>query len=208
MRTILRALIPTLVLFSAGAAPLHALDFTLHRVQPLGDTRQAPKVYFTDADSKIYVEIPPDWKVTDSPQALDCLPSRSNCRVRIEQTGGQPWVFDEVGKTALRKRVTAALPEGAKNVQAVPDQSDLVPLSGWSSLEMAHDYEFYGQQMRRGVVFLNLPEKRVLQVTITTPQADFAAVQEQTRLLLYGWFEPTKMLSPTAMKRYQEGITD
>ena len=108
----------------------------------------------------------------------------------------------------MRKRTQAALPDGAKNVQALPEQSDLVGLTGWSSLEVAHAYEFFGQKMHRGMIFFNLPEHRVWLVTITAPEDDFAALQEQTRLMLYGLFEPDKMLSPTALQRYKDGIQD
>ncbi len=207
MHPLLRALLPSLALLMAAAPPLCALDFTLHR-PPAEAATQGGKPYFLDGNSKIFVDLPADWTVTDSPASLDCLPGHANCRVLLEQAGSQPWPFDEPGRAALRKRVLASVPQGAKAVQGLPEQADLVPLTGWSSLELGQAYEFFGQKMRRAQLFLNLPEKRVWQMTITAPEADFAAVHEQARLLLYGLFEPTKMLSPSALQRYNDGIRD
>ena len=207
MNKFLRTLAPALVLLAAGVSPLSALDLTLHRGMANPETGATPRPYFLDGDSKIFISIPLDWKITDSPNSLDCLPPRANCRVLIELVG-QPWVFDEANKAVLRKRAAAAVPTGSKEVQALPEETDVVPLDGWSSLEVAHTYDFFGQKMHRCLIFLNLPEKRVLQVTITTPEADFAAVHGQARSMLYGLFEPNKMLSPGALKRFNDGVQD
>ena len=197
-----------LALLAATASPLRALDFTLHRIQATSGALQTTKSYFLDGDSKVFIDIPLDWKVTDSAVMLDCLPSRPDSHVVIEQAGSKPWAFDEPARIDLRKRAQSSIPQGAKEVKPLPEQTDLIPLDGWSSLEIADTYTFFGQQMHRAVVFFNLPEKRVWQVTITAPEADFAKVHEQTRLMLYDLFEPEKMLSGTALQRYRDGITD
>ena len=208
MKTPLRFLLTALAAGLAAAPSARALDFTLQRIQAANGSMQLTKTYFTDGDSKIFIDIPADWKVTDSPASLDCLPPRGSSRVVIEQAGSKPWAFDEPGKIALRKRVADSIPAGAKAVEPLPEQADIVPLSGWSSLEMANSYEFFGQKMHRAVLFFNLPEKRVWQVTITAPEADFKDLHEQTRVMLYDLFEPNKMLSGDALQRYQNGVTD
>ena len=207
MKNFLRSLVPALALLAAGVSPLSALDLTLHRGMANPQTGGMPKPFFLDGDSKIFISVPLDWKISDSPAALDCLPPQANCRVLIELAGA-PWVFDETNKAVLRKRALGAVPAGSKEVQALAETPDLIPLTGWGSLEFEHTYEFFGQKMHRALIFLNLPEKRVLQVTITTPEANFAVVHEQTRSMLYGLFEPTKMLSSDALKRYNDGVQD
>ena len=207
MKTLLRTLVPVLALVAAGVTPLRALDLTLHRGMANPQTGAMPKPFFLDGDSKIFISIPLDWKITDSPATLDCLPPQANCRVLIE-LASQPWVFDETNKVVLRKRALGGVPGGSKDVQALAETPDLIPLTGWSSLEFEHTYEFFGQKMHRALIFMNLPEKRVLTVTITAPEANFAAVHEQTRSMLYGLFEPTKMLSPTALQRFNDGVQD
>ena len=173
-----------LVLAMAAVSSLRGFDFTLHQDQPAGHPSPLSKTYFTDGDSKIFIELPRDWRVSGSPQTLDCVPAPMSCHVRIDQAGSRPWPFDAPGKIDLRKRALDAIPPGAKNVLSLPDQSDVVPLAGWSSLEVANTYEFYGQKMRRDVLYVNLPEHRVWQVSITTPEANFTAIHDQTRLML------------------------
>lgn len=207
MKFLLRILVPALAVLAAGASPLSALDLTLHRGMVNPQTGAMPRPYFLDGESKIFLSIPLDWKISDSPAALDCLPPQADCRVLIE-LAGSPWIFDDTNKAVLRKRALGAVPAGSKNVQVAAETPDLIPLTGWSSLEFEHTYEFFGQKMHRALIFLNLPEKRVLQVTITAPEANFAAVHEQARSMLYGLFEPTKMLAPNALQRYNNGIQD
>ena len=201
-------LLVALAVLTLSVSSLSALDFTLHKQIPANGDARLVKSYFLDGDSKIFMDFPPDWKVTDSPQSLDFLPPHAGCHVLIEQAGRQPWPFDESGKTALRKRVTDSVPQGAKNIQPLPEQANLIPFDGWSSFEVGQAYEFFGQKMCRSVLFVNLPEHRVWQVTITTPEADAAGVHGQIRQMLYGMFEPNKMLSGSALQRYKDGNTD
>ena len=78
MRNFRRILLPALLLLTAAASSLQALDFTLHYPANADTSKPGGKSYFLDGNSKVFVDIPLDWKVTSSPAALDALPSRAS----------------------------------------------------------------------------------------------------------------------------------
>ena len=197
-----------LALLAATASPLRALDFTLHRVQATSGALQTTKTYFLDGDSKIFIDIPLDWKVTDSAAMLDCLPASTNGHVVIEQAGSKPWHSTNLARSSCANVRRIPFLKGQRRSRRYPSRRISSRWMAGAVWRSRIPTRFFGQQMHRAVVFFNLPEKRVWQATITAPEADFAKLHEQTRLMLYDLFEPEKMLTGAALQRYRDGITD
>ncbi len=194
------------LLSAVWSAPLFALDFTLKHQGGLADGAKSDNAYITDGSNKIFLRIPNTWKVSDSAQALDLIPQQSGSRVVIEQVSGkQALAFDAAGQHELDTNAGKTLPAGSKNVTELPPRTDLLPIFGWTTLEICHRYEFYGQGMRRGILYVNMIPGRVVQVTVTAPDAVFDAVHEQMRLVMSGWFEPKRDLPPDLARKYEEG---
>ena len=105
----------------------------------------------------------------------------------------------------MRKSAQAAIPNGAKNIKPVAEVKDLVPVFGWKSFEVTYQYEFFGQDLQRSMLYINMFPGRVVQVSVTATVADFEKVHEQTRKLMVGWFEPKRDLSPDQARDYEEG---
>ena len=190
----------------AGSQPLAALDFTLHRTRLSATEGPATGgAYISDVDSKIFLQFPDGWQVSDSPKALDLIPEKADCRVTITQVNVQTLPLDPAGRTVLLKQVVSQIPEGAKKIEALPVQEDLLPTSHWTSVEWTHRYEFFGQTMRRSVCYVNMLPGRVVQWTVVAPDAVFNAVHEEARVLMFQWFEPKRELSPEMARQYEEG---
>lgn len=192
-----------------GLQPLHALDFSLRRTQ-LAATEgpSTAGAYITDGDSKIFLQIPRTWKVSDSPKALDILPDKANCRVTVSQVNAKTLALDAPGRELLQKQVVSQIPEGAKQVEALPVTEGLLPTSHWTSIEWTYRYEFFGQTIRRSVCYVNMLPGRVVQWSVTAPDDVFDAVHEQARVLMFQWFEPKKEMAPEQAKAYEEPGSD
>lgn len=202
-----RITLPCLLWSAAWASPLYALDFTLKHQGGMADGARSENTYVTDGQNKIFMRIPNTWKVSDSAQALDCIPEQGGSRVVIEQVGGgKPFLLDDAVRRELDTDAGKTLPSGARNVTELPPRTDLLPIFGWTTLEICHRYEFYGQAMRRGILYVNMLPGRVVRVTVTAPDAVFDAVHEQMRLVMSGWFEPKRDLPPDLARKYEDGV--
>ena len=194
------------LLCAAWSTSLRALDFTLKHQGGMADGAPSDNAYITDGPNKIFLRIPNTWKVSDSAQALDLIPEQSGSRVVIAQISGkQTLALDATGQHDLDAAAGKSLPGGAKNVTELPPRTDLLPIFGWTTLEITHRYDFYGQAMRRCFLYVNMVPGRVVQVTVTAPEAAFDAVHEQMRLIMSGWFEPKRDLPPDIARKYEEG---
>ena len=205
MRIFFPQLALTLVML-LWAGPASALDFTIHHGQASADGASLDSTYILDGDSKIFMRIPRAWQVSDSPSALELIPNVANCRVRIENVAGvQVLPFDPAGKIALRKQIDGTVPAGAKNLVALPDEDNPLPIFGWKDLEMTRSYDFYGQTVCQGMIFFNMRPGRVVLVTITAPKADYDKLHDAVRVLMFSWFEPSKDLSKETARKLEEG---
>ena len=200
---------PPIALFLAsllGTSPAFALDFTLRNMNIRAEALSQSATYITDGDSKIMLVIPNKWKVADSPTGLEMIPDQGGCRVNISQVlGVQSLPMDAGGRVEILKRVVAQLPGGAKNVEALPPADNLLPIFNWTSVEFSHRYDFYGQKLRRSVLYVNMLPGRVVQMTVVAPDAVFDEVHNQARLILSNWFEPKRDLPPDLAREYESG---
>lgn len=198
----------TIALFGlASACPVHAIDFTLRSMNIRAEALTQSATYITDGDSKIMLTIPNNWKASDSPSGIEMVPDKAGGWVTLSQVGGgvKALNFDEAGRADLFKKVTGQVPNGATNVQALPVESDVLPIFHWTSAEFTLRYDFGGQKMRRSVLFINMLPGRVVQLTVTAPDKTFDDVHNQARVMLANWFEPKRDLPPDIAKEYESG---
>ena len=179
-------------LLAAGPV-LAGLDFTLqHKALP-ADGIALDEVYITDGDSKIFLRLPPGWKVSNSAQALDCVPDSPDARVRLEAfPGSRALTVDAAGGRELLRLATSQLPGDAKSVVALPVELNPLPLFGWATMEVSFRYDYFGQPLRRSVMYLNMLPGRMVEMTVITPEAAFDKIHKQARQLMGSWFEPSR----------------
>lgn len=198
----------TLALALLGTIPAAraTIDFTLATKHGPPGSPDPENRYITDGENHIYMRIPHDWKAVSTPERLEFIPPQVSSQVQIGQLRGvQALPLTPEGLAALRKDAQARLPEGSKNIQATDEVNDLLPVFGWKSFEVTFQYEFFGQQMKRSTLYVNMIPGRVVQVSVTATVADFEAIHEQMRKLMFGWFEPKRDLTPEAARQYEAG---
>ena len=189
-------------IFVASTA-LGALDFTLqHKTLPADGIAQ-DQVYITDGLSKIFLRILPTWQVFNTAQAIDCMPDTPNTKVRLEQFAGPKLLtIDQAGGRDLGQIAASQIPGDAKNVAALPVELNPLPLFGWNTLEASFRYDYFGQTVRRSVMYVSMIPGRILQLTVIAPEADFVKVHKQAFQLLGSWFEPSRDLPPDLQAKY------
>ena len=70
---------------------------------------------------------------------------------------------------------------------------------------MERTYDFYGQSLCHSVMFMNMRPGRVVQVSITAPKANYEAVHDAVRVLMFSWFEPSKDLPKETARKLEGG---
>ena len=199
-------LLPALVLFASVSTLSANIDFTLG-TKYFGEGAPDPvNRFITDGNNRIYLRIPRGWSATSTAAMLTFVPEQPSTVVQVSQVAGvQALPMDADGLTALRKAAQKAVPEGAKAITPAGETSDLLPVMGWTSFEVTYDYEFFGQSMRRSLLYVNMLPGRVIQVSVNSTATDFDKVHGKMRNMIYGWFEPNRSLSPAEAKEYEEG---
>ena len=196
-------LLSVLAALLAAAPADAALDFTLQHKEIAADGIEVDGAYITDGPSKIFLRILPTWKAFNTAQSLDCIPDTANSKVRLENFAGSKLLtIDQTGGLELQQLATAQLPGDAKKVVALPIELNPLPLYGWKTLEATFRYEYFGQPVRRSVLYVSMIPGRVVELTVTAPDADFDKVHKQARQLLGSWFEPSRDLPPDLQRKY------
>ena len=190
-------------MFVAVAPAVAALDFTLQHTAINADAIALDQLYITDGPSKIFLRILPSWKSFNTAQAIDCVPNTANSKVRLEQfPGGKLLTIDQIGGRDLQQLALAQMPGDAKKIEAVSVELNPLPLFGWNTLEATFRYEYFGQPTKRSVLYVSMIPGRVVEMTVTAPEADFDKVHKQARQLLGSWFEPGRDLPPDLQRKY------
>ncbi len=188
----------------ASAPALANLDFTLQHKSLPADGVALDQVYILDGQSRIFVRPPVNWKMYNDAQALEFLPSPTNSRVRVEAYhGNKALTVDQAGALDLLQVATAQLPAEAKNPVPLPPELNPLPLFGWHTMQVTFHYNYFGQAMRRGVMYLSMIPGRTVQLTVIAPEADYDKIEKQARQFMGSWFEPSRDLPPELQKKYE-----
>jgi hypothetical protein len=205
----MKAILPLLltVLSSLAARPASAaLDFTLQHKAMTADGLAQDKPYITDGDSKIFLDIPANWKVLGGGGALECVPDTPDSSIILgSYQGSKLLTIDQAGGRDLTGLISAELPKDAKNARVTSITVDPLPIFGWKTLEATVDYELFGQALRRSILYVSMTPGRVVELKVIAPEAVFDKVHKQARHLLSSWFEPTRDLPPDLQRIYEAG---
>ena len=206
MKACLFALIPLMAL---AAQPAQAgLDFTLQHKALAADGLSLDKQFITDGPSKIFLTVPRNWKISDGGAGMELTPEVANSSVRLgNYPGSKPLTIDQSGGQDLLSQLSAQLPAEAKNAKV--GAVDLNPLTifGWQTMEATLTYDYFGQAMRRSLMYLSMFPGRVVQLTVVAPDTDFDKVHKEARHVLSSWFEPSRDLPPDLQEKYENAAS-
>lgn len=181
-----------------------AIDFTLRHSQLPADGTDMDAVYISDGQSQIYLRVPPNWRGANNAQTLELTTESAGALVRLEEfPGAKVLTIDQAGGKELIEQVRAQLPKDAQKTEALPVELNPLPIFGWQTMTVGFRYEYFGQVLRRNVMYLNMIKGRVLQMTIVAPDADFEKIYKEARRFLSSWFEPSRDLPPDVRAKYE-----
>ena len=183
-----------LAVFVAGssllAAPSRALDFQLHPTTTVDDGFTHEHSCFRyDDRSDMQIDLPRGWHTTaDAGSITTVAPDASGALIRIEKSPLTPaTLFRDAGLDVYRQRVLAGIPQGATNTRIVTEKADPLPIFGWKDYEFTVSYDFFGQSLRRSVVFVNLNPKEQILMTVSAGQSEFDKVRGQGMTVMQSW---------------------
>ena len=173
-----------------SAASLHALDFQVHALEVEADGIKHTQSFLrNDEASRVLLDLPAGWDHAAEPGALT-LTSRTetDTMVRLEKSPFAPDTpFKDKALDAYRKRVLAAVPQGATETQVSGEHEEPLPIFSWKSHEFVVDYVFFGRAFRRSMVFLNLNAREQILVTTVAPQAGYDRAHGAAFDVLRSW---------------------
>lgn len=176
-------LAPTVVGILGFVVTAQALDLTpMAGFRDLEGTR-IPVVLFEDGERTFSYEPPPGWKVSGSPRTLDFKPDHPLWTARwllVGETSGRGG-----GKKSMEVLALADVPGTARDVATVATRTNTFILEGIGSHEVVVEYTAGNRMYRRTTIFLDLDEKRQLQVKVTAPVESFNEAFEAMRRSFY-----------------------
>lgn len=179
-------------------APARALDFTLSTVTVEEDgLRSEVSSFAYDASTTVAIQAPSTWKFLTTPAILTMVSSKlPGSEVRLEKSPFTPEVaFKAPDLARYRDHALAQAPAGSTEVRLTGETEDPLPIFDWKDYEYILEYALYGQNYKRGVLFLNVDGKTQLRVTVVAPPADFDRVRKSAFRLLQSW-RPLNAASP------------
>ncbi len=163
-------------LLVAGAAHLRALDFQVHSLEVEEDGFKHEQSFLDNGDnSRVFISLPGGWDHSADSGALT-LTSRTetDTMVRLEKSPFAPDLpFKDKALESYRKRVLAAVPQGATETQIAEEHDEPLPIFHWKSHEFVVDYIFFGRAFRRSMVFLDLNAREQLLVMTVAPRPGY-----------------------------------
>ena len=193
------ALLLTLRTAAAG------LDFTLQHKTLSADGLSADNPFITDGTSKIFLTVPRNWKVSDGPAGLELTPDTAGSKIWVgNYQGSKLLTIDQAGGEALVGQISVQLPPEAKNAKVAAVDLNPMAIFNWQTLEVTVTYDYFGQAMRRSLMYLSMLPGRVVQLSVVAPDANFVQVHKGARQILSSWVEPSRDLPPELRNRYEE----
>jgi hypothetical protein len=206
MKTCLFALLA--ITLNAGSPARAGLDFNLQHKALSADGLSLDKPFISDGPSKIFLTIPRNWGISDGGAGMDLTPEVANSSVRIgNYQGSKLLTIDQAGGQDLLGQINAQLPPDAKNAKVLTVNLNPLAIFGWQTMEVTLTYDYFGQAMRRSLMYLSMFPGRVVQFTVVAPDADFDKVHKAARQILSSWFEPSRDLPPDLQEKYEHAAS-
>ena len=173
-----------------SARPSQALDFQLRTVETLDDGfKHEHSCFRYDDHSDMQIDLPRGWNTTADARSITSVsPDGSGAVIHLEKSALTPDTpFRDTGLDVYRRGVLSGLPEGAVNARIVAEKANPLPIFGWKDYEFTVTYNFFGRDLRRGVVFVNVNPKQQVLMTVSAEQGNFEQVHSQGLTLMQSW---------------------
>ena len=173
-----------------GAWTVRALDFQLSSSTVEEDGFKHEQSFFHHDDkTDVLISLPAGWDRAAEPASLTLTsPTETDALIRLEKSPFAPdLAFKDKGLDTYRRRVLAAVPQGATETQIAEEHDEPLPIFRWKDYEFVVDYVFFGRAFRRSVVFVDLDAQEQIMVTTAAPKAGYDRIHSVALDVLRSW---------------------
>ena len=168
-----------------------AVDLTPRYIDTFIDGVPNRRLYFADGEKKIGVSLDRETKVEGSAGGVvfryTKLPDATFLIKPSPMTADQP--FDGIALERYREAARRLLPPGVKNVKALEEVADSLPINRWTSRRFSYACDSVDAPLVMSVTFLNLDRENQIILVTTSTERNFAEASERSFQIIRTWQE-------------------
>jgi hypothetical protein len=166
-----------------------AVDLTPRFIDTFIDGITIRRLYFADGDRKIGVSLDQETTIEQGNGGVvfrfEKLPDATFLIKNSPMTPDQ--VFEGVSLERYREAARRLLPPGAKNVKALDETADTLPVNRWTSRRFSYICDSGETPMAISVTFLNLNSQDQLILVTTATERNFADAADRSFHIIRTW---------------------
>jgi hypothetical protein len=171
--------------------PAPAVDLTPRYIDTFSDGVAYRRLYFADGEKKIGVSLDHETKVEagfgGAVFRFTKLPDATFVIKPSPMTADQP--FEGIALERYREAARRLLPPGVKNVKALEEVADPLPINRWTSRRFTYTCETVDSVLAMSVTFLNLNREDQLVLVTTSTERNFADAADRSFQIVRTWQE-------------------
>jgi len=171
--------------------PAPAVDLTPRYIDTFIDGVANRRLYFADGEKKIGVRVNQETKVEPGAGGVvfrfTKVPGATFLIKPSPMTGDQP--FDGIALERYREAARRLLPPGVKDVKALEEVVDPLPINRWTGRRFVYSCEAVDAILAISVTFLNLNAEDQLVLVTTASERNFAEAAERSFQIIRTWQE-------------------
>ena len=189
------------LLTAAVHSAMAQIDFTPQVTQYTAERFTHSHVTFKNDQGSVTFDPPDNWTITGDKARVRLSPPAGNFAEATIQTASlsAPGPFDDGTIRALEQQALQEVPPGSQSVQVVNRIENPIVMSADGSFGFLISYQAMGYNFQRSVVFVNLPDQRLV-FRFTAPKADFEKFLTAFHRSLGSWQWKESMPAATVVK--------
>jgi hypothetical protein len=166
-----------------------AIDLTPRYIDTFIDGIVSRRLYFADGEKKIGVSLDHETSVEPGGGGVifrfTKLPDASFLIKHSPMTPDQP--FEGIGLERYREAARRLLPPGVKNVKALDEAENTLPINRWTSRRFSYTFESVDAVLAMSVTFLNLNAGDQLILVTTATERNFSEAADRSFQIIRTW---------------------
>lgn len=171
--------------------PAAAVDLTPRYIDTFIDGVTSRRLYFADGEKKIGVRVSHDTKVEAGSGGVvfrfHPVPDATFLIKPSPMTADQP--FEGIALERYREAARRLLPPGVKNVKALEEVADPLPINRWTGRRFTYTCDMLDALLVMSVTFLNLNAEDQIILVTTAGEHNFAEAADRSFHLIRTWQE-------------------
>ena len=155
-----------------------ALDLTPHPVVGAMNNLRVSRYFFDDLGKQMAFRIDNNMTVKgNSNSASFKFTDLRNADMQIVKAARNPGSsFVEKELEIYRANARALVPGNATDIQVDKENTNAIPINGWTSYQFVFSYKLFGFAYRRSVTFVNYSKTEQLVIDVRAPAPEFDVV--------------------------------